>query len=120
MVRRVRLRSDLDSERGVRSEVADPVGSRTPGRADDHPTCLAVVGECHRDRLARLARVAADVSDHEKDRLREPAPPASVERAGQTHGLKRETAGLFPKPEQRPVPVVSLVRSAVMPSSPAG
>ena len=40
----------------------------------------------------------------------EPAPPASVERAGQAHGLECETAGLFPKPEQRPVPVFGLMR----------
>src|SRR5581483_9221445 len=84
--------SDLDLERRIRTQVPHPLGVRPPCRADDGFTGRGVVLQCHRNRLATLAALAAAVRDQQEGMAEEPAPAAVVERARQPHQDERDPA----------------------------
>ena len=86
-----RLRSG--SECRMCAQVPDPLGVRSPGRADDRLAGLGVVGQRHRDRLAALAGLSALVGDQQEGVAEQPAPATVVERARQPHRASARRPG---------------------------
>jgi Substrate binding domain of ABC-type glycine betaine transport system len=78
VLRDKRLAPEPHLRRRPGAEVANPVGVRSPGGADDGLSCVRVVPQYHRDSLVRSAGLASGVDEHRERVAEQPSGVMAV------------------------------------------